>query len=115
MGSRINTFLRLSVFIANFDEYTDSLIDHLLDKKVGHWDIAVREITASALHNLTAVAPSRMLEKVLPKLLLAAESTADLFARHGAIVAVGFVISALAEKAITDQKTLKQLLGKRKV
>jgi hypothetical protein len=38
------------VFIAGFPEYTRPLVDHLVDRKVGHWDPAVRELTAKALH-----------------------------------------------------------------
>ena len=34
MGSRQNTYLRLSVFVARFGEYTDAVIDHLLETKV---------------------------------------------------------------------------------
>ena len=34
VGSRQNTYLKLSVFVAGFGEYTDAVIDHLLDTKV---------------------------------------------------------------------------------
>jgi hypothetical protein len=34
------------VYIAQFEEYTFLLIDHLIEKKVGHWDIAIRELSA---------------------------------------------------------------------
>ena len=35
-----------SVFIAGYAEYSRSLIEHLVTKKVGHWDAGVRELTA---------------------------------------------------------------------
>ncbi len=71
-----------------------------MTKKVGHWDSAVREITASALHNLALVAPEPFLKSVLSSLVSSAESaSADLFLRHGAIMSSGFVVSALAEVA----------------
>ena len=34
VGSRQNTYLKLSVFVAGFGEYTDAVIDHLLETKV---------------------------------------------------------------------------------
>lgn len=51
---RNNAYLTISVFIAQFEEYKFALIDHLLHKKVDHWDVNIRELTAKALHNLTA-------------------------------------------------------------
>lgn len=41
----------LSVFVAQFEEYTLPLIDHLLHKKVDHWDISIRELAAKVLKN----------------------------------------------------------------
>lgn len=49
---RNNAFLNVSVYVAQFDEYTLPLIDHLLVRKVDHWDSGIRELTAKALHNL---------------------------------------------------------------
>lgn len=53
VGLRTNSFLNISDYIAQYDEYTTSLIDHLSEKKIGHWDTSVREITAKALYKLT--------------------------------------------------------------
>lgn len=50
---RNNAYLNISVYIAQFEEYTLPLIKHLVDRKVDHWDIAIRELTAKALHSLT--------------------------------------------------------------
>lgn len=50
---RNNAYLTISVFIAQFEEYVVPLIDHLVERKVDHWDLAIRELSAKALHNLT--------------------------------------------------------------
>lgn len=50
---RSNAYLNISVFVAQFEEYTQALIDHLLTRKVDHWDAHIRELTCKALHNLT--------------------------------------------------------------
>ena len=38
VGSRSNTYLNLSVFVAQYTEYTRPLIDHLVKQKLAHWD-----------------------------------------------------------------------------
>jgi len=38
--------LSISVQIAQYEEYTKPLIDHLVAKKVTHWDTAIRELSA---------------------------------------------------------------------
>jgi hypothetical protein len=50
VGQRSNAYLKISVFIANYPEYTRPLVEHLVTRKVGHWDPAVRELTAKALN-----------------------------------------------------------------
>lgn len=50
---RNNAYLSISVFIAQFEEYTIPLIDHLVEVKIDHWDQAIRELSTKALHNLT--------------------------------------------------------------
>jgi hypothetical protein len=34
------------VYIAQFEEYTLLLISHLIDRKIGHWDMVIRELAA---------------------------------------------------------------------
>jgi len=41
----MNYFI-FSVYIAQFEEYTLPLINHLVERKVGHWDTVIRELTA---------------------------------------------------------------------
>ena len=38
VGTRSNAYLNLSVYVAQFPEYTRPLIDHLVHQKLGHWD-----------------------------------------------------------------------------
>jgi hypothetical protein len=35
-----------SVYVAQFEEYTLPLINHLIDRKIEHWDTVIRELTA---------------------------------------------------------------------
>jgi len=86
-----------------------------MDKKIGHWDVVIRDITALALHNITSICPRKMAENMLPQLIKAAESNADLFLRHGAIVAVGHMVSGLSKAAKEEGILFKKYLGKTNV
>jgi len=110
VGSRSNAYLVLSVFIAGYKEYSTHLVNHLLDRKVGHWDIQVRELTAKALHNLTPCDSLHVLNHVLPKLL---ENTVgrDLHLAHGSTLAAGEVLAALSKVAVSQGVSIKELLG----
>ena len=45
MGSRSNSYLDISVFIAGYQKYSRALVVHLIEKKVGHWDTSERELS----------------------------------------------------------------------
>ncbi|KTG34614.1 hypothetical protein cypCar_00000580, partial [Cyprinus carpio] len=98
VGNVNNCYLTISVYIAGFEEYTKSLIDHLVHMKVNHWDGVIRELATKALHNLTAQAPEYMANTVLPQLLPMATGL-DLHRRHGAILACAEITHALYEIA----------------
>lgn len=95
VGIRTNSFLNVSVFIAQFKEYTKQLIDHLLERKLDHWDSNIRELATKALHKLTFRDVQYMCSTALPSTLQMAYSD-DLNARHGGILAVGEVIHGIA-------------------
>uniref|UniRef100_A0A8C1BK19 Tubulin-specific chaperone D n=1 Tax=Cyprinus carpio carpio TaxID=630221 RepID=A0A8C1BK19_CYPCA len=114
VGNVNNCYLTISVYIAGFEEYTKSLIDHLVHMKVNHWDGVIRELATKALHNLTAQAPEYMANTVLPQLLPMATGL-DLHRRHGAILACAEITHALYEIAtqknrLHPNKTDTQLL-----
>lgn len=91
---RSNAFLQISDFIAQFEEYRRKLIDHLIAKKINHWDTNIRELSAQALSNLAKRDPVYMRDVILPKLFDLTETT-DLNARHGATLAIGEIILSL--------------------
>ncbi|XP_041970319.1 tubulin-specific chaperone D isoform X1 [Aricia agestis] len=95
VGPRTAAYLVVAPQVARYPEYTQPLIDHLVDLKVEHWDCAIRELAAKALHKLTDKMPEYVATEVLPKLLRKIESI-DLNVRHGAILAIGEVIHALS-------------------
>lgn len=110
VGMRTNSYLNISDFIAKHQEYTIPLIDHLVELKTGHWDIAIRELTAKALNKLAHHNPEHMAKTVLNKLFAKTDSI-DVNLRHGTILAIGEVILALTEldKSLISTETFGNL------
>lgn len=94
VGLRSNSYLNISDFIAQYEEYTIPLIDHLVDFKTGHWDISIRELTAKALSKLTSRNIDYMNNTILAKLLEKSKSI-DVNVRHGAVLAIGEIVLAI--------------------
>ncbi|XP_048673309.2 tubulin-specific chaperone D isoform X1 [Caretta caretta] len=105
VGNRVNCFLNISVYIASFPEYTQSMIDHLVNMKINHWDGVIRELSTKALHNLTPQVPEYMTNVVLPRLLPLAVGT-DLHTRHGAILACAEITHALYKLAAENNRSV---------
>ncbi|XP_055971238.1 tubulin-specific chaperone D [Sorex fumeus] len=120
VGNISNCFLTISVFIAGFPEYTQPIIDHLVTRKISHWDGVIRELSAKALHNLTQQAPSYMATHVLPRLLSMVQSS-DLHERHGAVLACAEVAHSLHSlvkqecRPITDYLDAEALQGLKRI
>ncbi|XP_076234650.1 tubulin folding cofactor D [Calliopsis andreniformis] len=94
VGVRNHAYLRISTQIAQYEEYKKPLIDHLVARKVTHWDTAIRELSAKALFNLTSANPSYIKDTVIPNLLEMLNSI-DLNIRHGAVLAIAEILEAL--------------------
>uniref|UniRef100_A0A8C5WFX2 Tubulin-specific chaperone D n=1 Tax=Leptobrachium leishanense TaxID=445787 RepID=A0A8C5WFX2_9ANUR len=105
VGNQANCYLNISVYVAGFPEYTESMIDHLVEMKINHWDSAIRELSTKALHNLTPTAPHYIRHAVLPRLLPLATGS-DLHTRHGAILACAEITHALYKLAVQNNSLL---------
>ncbi|CAG4992849.1 unnamed protein product [Parnassius apollo] len=101
VGPRTNAYLVVAPQIASYPEYTQPLIDHIVDLKIEHWDYAIRELAAKALNKLTDKIPEYVATVVLPKLIAKTESI-DLNVRHGAILGIGEAILALSQAKLAD-------------
>eukprot|EP00753_Platysulcus_tardus_P003807 PLAT12492.33.p1 GENE.PLAT12492.33~~PLAT12492.33.p1 ORF type:complete len:1099 (-),score=495.96 PLAT12492.33:1951-5247(-) len=96
LGNRVKAYTEISVYIAQFPAYRTALLEHLLDAKLCHWDVALRQLAAQTLHNMAPLAPGWMVDVALPTLVPATLST-DLLLRHGATLAVAELLRALAK------------------
>ena len=82
------------------------MIDHLVTRKVNHWDIVIRELSAKSLNVLTKHKPEYMAKEVMLKLLENAKSI-DVNSRHGSILALGEIVLAL--RTLENEGLLKYL------
>lgn len=98
VGNRLTAFLDVSTFIAQFEEYSKPLIDHLISKKLFHWDHSIRELSSKTLFNITKTNPKYILEKL--KNLLTTTLSPELNLRHGSILGVSEIILALSQNKI---------------
>ncbi|NXE38802.1 TBCD protein, partial [Ptilorrhoa leucosticta] len=105
VGNRVNCYLTISVYIAGFPEYTQPMIDHLVNMKINHWDSVIRELSTKALHNITPRAPEYMANVVLPRLLPLSVGS-DLHTRHGAILACAEITHALCKLARENNRSV---------
>ncbi|XP_064531752.1 tubulin-specific chaperone D [Pseudopipra pipra] len=105
VGNRVNCYLTISVYIAGFPEYTQPMIDHLVNMKINHWDSVIRELSTKALHNITPRAPKYMANVVLPRLLPLSVGS-DLHTRHGAILACAEITHALCKLAQENNRSV---------
>ncbi|NWR19316.1 TBCD protein, partial [Emberiza fucata] len=105
VGNRVNCYLTISVYIAGFPEYTQPMIDHLVNMKINHWDSVIRELSTKALHNITPQAPEYMANVVLPRLLPLSVGS-DLHTRHGAILACAEITHALCKLAQDNNRSV---------
>ncbi|OMO78559.1 Armadillo-like helical [Corchorus capsularis] len=94
LSSRVNSYIHVAVFIAQFDGYLHPFVDELLHNKICHWDKGLRELASEALSALVkydaAYFANFVLEKLIPLTL-----SSDLCTRHGATLAAGELVLAL--------------------
>jgi len=94
VGNITNCYLNLSVYVAQFPEYTNSILNHLIHDKVAHWDSNVRDLCSKSLARVTPFAPDFMKDRGL-SILLDYTTSLDLNTRHGGILATAEVVHAL--------------------
>lgn len=58
-----------STSVGQYGEYTKPLMSHLLEKKINHWDGAIREITAKVRAARSARVRAPILSALVPVLL----------------------------------------------
>lgn len=113
LGNRNHAYLHVTCFIAQFQEYLQFMVNHLLENKLKHWDIIIRQLSGCTLSVLASFAPDYYMQTVLPK-LLSLTYDANLVIRHGSILGTAESILGLAGKSAenNDPKTIEKMIYK---
>ncbi|XP_050437546.1 tubulin-specific chaperone D isoform X2 [Adelges cooleyi] len=111
VGMRNHAYLEISVYIAQYKEYDELLIKHLLEKKIVHWDTSIRELAAMALGRLVTLKPTKAKDYVFSELLKLTE-TSNINKRHGSVMAVGEVLDGISKTLDPNVELNKELLEK---
>ena len=113
LGNRNHAYLHVSCFIAQFSEYLNFMINHLIDHKLKHWDIVIRQLAGCALSVLVPFAPDYFIKNVVSGLLNNAYNS-NLVVRHGTILGTAETILGLAGKSgeNNDPKTIEKMIYK---
>ena len=98
LGVRQNSYLLVSIFVANYKEYFKYFVEHLSKVKLFHCDIEMRKLAAATLSLLACMDPTFMIEEILPTLIPLTTNT-NFYTRHGAILGVGEILIGLAGKS----------------
>ncbi|KAM3685280.1 hypothetical protein ACJW31_11G105800 [Castanea mollissima] len=94
LSSRVNSYVHVSVCIAQYEGYLYPFVDELLDNKICHWEKGLRELAAEALSALVKYDPEYFADSVVEKIVPCTLSS-DLCMRHGATLAAGELVLAL--------------------
>ncbi|OZJ03190.1 hypothetical protein BZG36_03316 [Bifiguratus adelaidae] len=99
VGNRARSFEQVSVEIAQYEEYTHSLVEHLVNVSSVHWDKQMRQLSARTLGLLTAIDP-QVAKRHLPRLSRLTKGT-DLNSLHGSLLAVGEISLTLSRSQLS--------------
>ena len=113
VSNRNHTYLELSCIIAQFDEYRHSIVDELYLRKLLHWDLGMRELSAQALSRLVPLETNYFTERVLHR-LIPQTLAIDLQQRHGVLLGIGYIVHALSQ-VDTQPHSIETILGNERI
>lgn len=113
LSNRVNAYLHVSTFVAQFKEYFPSMAQHLAFIKLRHWDPQIRSLAAQSLAAISPFNPEYIIRDILTPLIdLCFNNTLNV--RHGAIMGVAEILIGLSgnsglNKKDTLEKAFKSL------
>lgn len=113
LSSRVNSYLNVAVYIAQYREYLYPFVEELLCNKICHWDKGLRELATQALSSLAKYELGYFGDTVLARLFPCTLSS-DLCMRHGSTLAVGELVLALHQSgfmlSVEKQKSISGIV-----
>lgn len=97
LGNRTNSYLNISLFVAQYEEYQESIITYVSTDRLYHADIQIRENSAELLGLLVSFNKDIFLNKVI-SLIQNKLFDSNIFTRHGAILGISYILVGLKGK-----------------
>ena len=110
LGNRKDSYTRIAMYVAQFDEYRRPIIDHLYLVKLSHWDPSIRLLASKALNGLTSTDLQYMSVIVLPYLLKSCFDEKNLPSRHGSTLGLAEIVLAFGEVESMEKYLSPELL-----
>lgn len=98
LGNRNDSFTSIAFHVAQFQEYRKSIMNHVYQVKLHHWDPTIRSLASKSLHGLTPLDPTYVVTDIIPSLLGSSLDPKDIPVRHGSILGLAEAIRALGEQ-----------------
>ncbi|KAJ2930914.1 hypothetical protein H1R20_g6182, partial [Candolleomyces eurysporus] len=108
---RKNAFLVAAPGVAQHPEYRESLLNHVLNVVLRHWDVSIRELGSQSLRNLCLIdledMASKALQKVIP--LLESIDPADIHGGLLALTELGLAFQTGIQDSVLRNEKLRDL------
>lgn len=93
-SNRTNCFTKLAPKIAEYKEYSISLINCLSFEKYSHSDLSIRTLTSKSLAKMTLIEPEYFISTIIPHFIKMSTSK-DFNVRHGAILSLSEILKSI--------------------
>mmetsp|Transcript_4013 Transcript_4013/g.4126 ORF Transcript_4013/g.4126 Transcript_4013/m.4126 type:complete len:1336 (+) Transcript_4013:1-4008(+) len=97
LGNRTNSYLNISLFIAQYPEYYESIVTYLASNRLYHSDISIRQNSAECLGLLVPFNKTLYTEKII-KLITSKVCDSNINTRHGALLGIAYSLVGLKGK-----------------
>lgn len=113
VGQRQFAYLRLASQVASYGaKYAEPFVEHLIERKICHWDVKLRRLACDSLSALMLHQNHDFIRgKVLPRLMEMGCQNVDNNAKHGAILGLAKVTGGLASLQFDYPKALIEFVG----
>lgn len=105
VSSRRGCYTKIAPFIAQFPEYGPSIVEHLANNRIKHWDTEIRSLAAESLSIIAGSHPELITNDILDS-ICASCSSFDIDIKHGGFEALGSLLWVMD----IDSERLKGLL-----
>jgi len=113
VGQRQLTYMNLAPRVASYGrKYSRPFVQHLISKKIGHWDVQIRRLSSDSLSALMLHSDHDFVQtEVLAKLMEMVDQDADNNVKHGALLALAKVTRGLVPLQFSFDQAFIEFTG----